>query len=173
LRTVQRLYLFQKVLKGQIFVEAFDNAGNKSREVTPGGFVSDDVAPEISITNNTTTNYSDAEGNKLYVTDMSFTVTISDYDSGIKEIGFSLSSEKESFERKSTLIANKGYKVGDVLENGWIVRKWIRTLLQRLQNIYFSSDNNDIFLTFDASDRSGNKKKISEPKKLQLIKRHR
>jgi len=78
--------------------------------VTPGGFVSDDVAPEISITNNTTTNYSDAEGNKLYVTDMSFTVTISDYDSGIKEIGFSLSSEKESFERKSTLIANKAIK---------------------------------------------------------------
>ncbi|ADU75676.1 hypothetical protein M972_112799 [Acetivibrio thermocellus AD2] len=160
-----------KGFKGQIFVAAFDNAGNKSREVTPGGFVSDDVAPEISITNNTTTNYSDAEGNKLYVTDMSFTVTISDYDSGIKEIGFSLSSEKESFERKSTLIANKGYKVGDVLENGWIVSEMDQNLVRKVTKVFtFSSDNNDIFLTFDASDRSGNKKENIRTEKVTIDK---
>ncbi|GAE86820.1 hypothetical protein [Acetivibrio straminisolvens] len=160
-----------KGFKGQIYVEAFDNTKNKSKEVTPKGFVSDDAAPEISITNNTPTNYNDAAGNKLYVTDMSFTVTISDYDSGIKEIGYSQSSEKESFERKSTLIANKGYKVGDVLENGWVVAEMDQNLVTKVTKVFaFSSDNNDIFLTFDATDRSGNKKEDIRTERVTIDK---
>jgi len=99
----------------------------------------------VSITNNTTTNYSDAEGNKLYVTDMSFTVTISDYDSGIKENRIFTEFGKRIFERKSTLIANKGYKVGDVLENGWIVSEMDQNLVTKVTKVFtFSSDNNDI-----------------------------
>jgi len=58
------------------------------------------------------------------------------------------------------LIANKGYKVGDVLENGWIVSEMDQNLVTKVTKVFtFSSDNNDIFLTFDASDRSGNKKR--------------
>lgn len=160
-----------KGFKGQIAVEAFDNTGNKSQEETPRGFVSDDIAPEIDITNNTSTTYNDANGNKLYVSDMSFTVTISDYDSGIREIGYSQSAEKETFERISTLIDNTGYKVGDVLENGWKIVEMDHNLVTKVTKVFsFSSDDNDIILTFDATDRSSNKKENVQTETITIDK---
>ncbi|AEV67525.1 LOW QUALITY PROTEIN: hypothetical protein Clocl_0834 [Acetivibrio clariflavus DSM 19732] len=160
-----------KGFKGQIFVEAFDNAGNKSKEETPRGFVSDNIPPEINITNNTSTTYNDADGNKLYVSEMSFTVTISDYDSGIREIGYFQSAEKESFERKGTLIDNTGYKVGDVLENGWKVVEMDHNLVTKVTKVFtFNSDDNDITLIFDATDRSNNKKENVQSEKITIDK---
>ncbi len=160
-----------KGFKGQIFVEAFDNTGNKSDEVTPRGFVSDDAPPEINITNNDSTSYNDADGNKLYVSDMSFTVTISDYGSGIKEIGYSQSAENESFERKSILIKNTGYSIGDTLENGWTVLEMDYNLVTKVTKTFpFSSDDNDIILTFDATDRSDNKKGNIRTEKITIDK---
>ncbi|OPX42039.1 hypothetical protein CLHUN_40980 [Ruminiclostridium hungatei] len=160
-----------KGFKGQIFVKAFDNTDNKSNEEKPRGFVSDDTAPKISIRNNNSTNYNDADGNKLYVSDMSFTVAISDYSSGIKEIGYSQSAEKESFERKSILIKNTGYSIGDTLENGWTVSEMDSNLVTKVTKTFpFSSDDNNIILTFDATDSSGNKEGNIRTEKMTIDK---
>lgn len=160
-----------KGFKGQIFVKSFDNAGNKSNEVKPRGFVSEDTAPEISITNNDSTSYHDADGNKLYISDMSFTVAISDYGSGIKEIGYSQKAENESLGRKSILIKNTGYSIGDILENGWIVSGVDNNLVTKVTKTFpFSSDDNDIILTFDATDRSGNKEGNIRTEKITIDK---
>lgn len=160
-----------KGFKGQIFVKAFDNTGNKSNEVKPRGFVSDDTSPKINITNNNSTSHNDADGNKLYVSNMSFTVVISDYSSGIKEIGYSQIAEKESFERKSVLIKNTGYKIGDILENGWTVSEMDSNLVTKVTKTFpFSYDDNDIILTFDATDRSDNKEGNIQTEKITIDK---
>jgi hypothetical protein len=157
--------------KGQIFAEVFDNVGNNSGEVTPQGFVIDALPPQIDIVNNNDTSHKDADGNKLYVTDMSFTVTISDYESGIKEIGFSQSAEQESIERKVISLNNTGYQVGDVLEDGWLITEMDFNLVTKVVKTFtFTSDDNDIVLTFDATDRSGNKTENIHSEKVTIDK---
>jgi len=160
-----------KGFKGQIFVEVFDNVGNKSGKKTPHGFVIDDLSPEIDIVNNTATSQKDADGNKLYVTDMSFTVTVSDYGSGIKEIGYSQSAEQESVERKAVSVNNTGYKVGDQLEDGWVVAEMDFNLVTKVVKTFtFTSDDNDIVLTFDATDCSKNKTENVHSEKITIDK---
>ena len=160
-----------KGFKGQIFVEAFDNIGNISSEETPRAFVVDDTPPEIDITNSNSTSYNDANGNKLYVSDVSFTVAMSDNDSGIKEIGYSQSAENESFERKSILLENAGYSVGDILEDGWAVSEMESNLVTKVTKTFsFNADDNDIILTFDTTDRSGNTRESVQTEKITIDK---
>ena len=157
--------------KGQIFVEVFDNVGNSSGEKTPQGFVIDHTPPTIDIVNNNETNHKDADGNKLYVTDMSFTVTISDYGSGIKEFGYSQSAEQDSFERKVVSVNNAGYKIGDILEDGWLITDMDVNLVTKVVKTFtFTTDDNDIFLTFDATDRSGNTTENVQTEKVTIDK---
>lgn len=145
--------------KGQIFAQTYDNAGNKSAEVTPQAFVVDKTAPVIDVVSNDTTAYKDAEGNPLYVNDTSVTVTITDMLSGIKEIGYMQDSEKDSIARKNIVLNNKGYAVGEHLGDGWIVSAMDANLVTRVTKTYtYNSDDNGILLTIDATDRSGNKK---------------
>lgn len=144
--------------KGQIFAESYDNVGNKSAEVTPQAFVVDKIAPTIDVVNNDLTTYHDAVGNSLYVTDMSITVTITDVVSGIKEIGYAQNSENMPMDRRSIILDNVGYQVGDNLDDGWIVSAMDVNLVTKVTKTFFyNSDDNDIILTFDATDRSGNK----------------
>ncbi len=143
--------------RGQIFVAAFDSVENLSDEETPQAFVIDNTNPEISITNNDSTDHIDADGNKLYVSDMSFTVVVSDYRSGIKEIGYSQSSENGSYDREVISVNNTGYSAGDDLGDGWTVSEMDANLVTKATKTFtFSCDDNDITLTFDATDRSGN-----------------
>ncbi len=145
--------------KGQIFAETYDNAGNKSDEVTPQAFVVDKTAPMIDVVSNDTTAYKDAEGNPLYVNDTSVTVTITDMLSGIKEIGYMQDSEKDSAARKNIVLSNTEHKVGEYLEDGWIVSAMDANLVTRVTKTFiYNSDDNGILLTIDATDRSGNKK---------------
>ena len=133
--------------------------------------MSDDTDIKIDITNNTLTSYKDADGNKLYVTDMSFTVVVSDYDSGIREIGYSQSAENESSARKSISVKNTGYRVGDILEDGWRVSKMDANLVTELTKTFsFSADDNDIVITFDATDRSGNRVENVQTEKITVDK---
>ncbi len=157
--------------KGQIYVEAFDNTGNKSSKKTSRAIVVDHTSPEISITNNDSTSNHDADGNKLYVSDMSFTVVVSDNGSGIREIGYSLSAEKEPFKRKNILLNNTGYSVGDILEDGWVVLEMDSNLVTKVTKTFlFNSDDNDIVLMFDATDRSGNKLENIQSEKVTIDK---
>lgn len=145
--------------KGQIFAETYDNAGNRSDEVTPQAFVVDKTAPMIDVVSDDTTVYKDAAGNPLYVNDTSVTVTITDMLSGIKEIGYMQDSENDSAARKNIVINNTGHKVGEHLGDGWIVSAMDANLVTKVTKTFaYNSDDNNILLTIDATDRSGNKK---------------
>lgn len=143
--------------KGQIFVRAYDKVGNYSDEETPKAFVSDNVPPEINIVGMDKTSRRDAMSHMLYTSDVTFTVTVSDEKSGIKEIGYSQSSEKNSFDRVSVIIGDNRYSVGDDIGEGWIVSKVDENLVTEVTKTFtFSSDDNDIILSFDSIDNSGN-----------------
>lgn len=144
--------------KGQIFAEAYDYTGNKSEEVTPQAIVVDKAAPTVEIVHNGTTSYVDGAGNPLHVTDTSVTVTITDTVSGIAEIGYAQSAEKAPVDRKSIILDNTGYHLGDNLGDGWMVSEMDVNLITKVTKTFsYTSDDNDIRLTFDATDRSGNR----------------
>jgi len=155
----------------QVFVEALDNAGNRSGEKTTKEYVVDNLSPNINISNNTSTTYKDASGNNLYASESSFTVTVTDTVSGIKEIGCYQNSEKESYNRKIISLNNAGYAVGDSLGDGWIVSNIDANLVTKATKTFsFKTDDNDIVLTFDATDRSGNKEENFKSEKFTIDK---
>ncbi|MEE0060615.1 MAG: hypothetical protein UE295_07300 [Acutalibacteraceae bacterium] len=146
-----------KGFKGQIYVEAFDCVNRSSGEKTPKAYVVDNSAPDIKITNNVTTDHYDANGNKLYVESNSFTVVITDTVSGINQIGYLQNSERDSFERKTIDIANVAHTLDYDLGDGWIVTGVEANLVTQVTKIFrFPTDNNDVILTFDATDNSLN-----------------
>ncbi|SHM97760.1 Ig-like domain (group 3) [Anaerosporobacter mobilis DSM 15930] len=160
-----------KGFKGQIILEALDNTKNSSMEVTSKAFVSDDSNPKISIVINNDTSYTDADGNKLYVSDMSFTVSLTDNLSGIKEIGYSKQSEKETLERKVISINNTGYKVGDDIGDGWVISEMDCNLITKVSKIFkLKSEDNDIVLAFDVTDNCNNKKDNVKTEKITIDK---
>ena len=143
--------------KGQIFARSCDTAGNCSGEVTPKAFVVDKTAPVIEIVNDNATEYRDGEGNPLYVNDVNIIVTILDYVSGIRRIGYAQSSENASWDRKEIVLENAGYQVNDDLGDGWIVSQTDANLVTKITKQFsFSSDDNHVVLAFDAADNSGN-----------------
>lgn len=147
-----------KGFKGQIFMEAFDNVANRSGEKTVRAFIVDNAAPDIAITDNVSTSYQDAAGNKLYVEDNSITVQITDMVSGIREIGYAKSAELNAYDRKVIAVNNAGYKVGDDLGDGWIVSATDANLVTRVTKTFlFGEDDNDVVLTIDAMDNSLNR----------------
>lgn len=144
--------------KGQIFVEAVDNVGNRSGEKTARGCVVDNTVPEIVITGNVPTNFRDAEGNRLYTVDNSITVEITDLVSGIREIGYAKSAEADAYGRKVISVGNGGCRVGDDLGDGWIVAGVDANLVTRVTRTFvFSEDDNNVVLSVDAMDNSGNR----------------
>lgn len=145
--------------KGQIFGRVNDKVNNVSEERTPQGFVIDDTAPTISI-EPLPNQYSglDNNHNKLYTESVQFRVTITDTQSGLRSVGFSKSSENDSFGEVLTAIDNtQGYNGESQLANGWRVTKTDENLVTSVSQVFtFDKDDNDIRLTFSAMDRSGN-----------------
>lgn len=156
--------------KGQIYAKVYDNVVNVSEEVTPQAMVIDTpekhkLETHIYITSNNNTNYKDIEGNPLYTNNVTITTTIQDTVSGIKEISYELSSENESVSRKVITINNIGYSLGQNLGDGWVITKMDRNLVTEVQKIYtFANDDNSIKLSFDVTDRAGNKSNLSSQK---------
>ena len=152
-------YAIPTGFKGQIYVQAYDKVGNISGEKTPQGFVVDDIAPDITIEPlpNTTTRI-DGNGNKLYTETVQFRVTISDPKSGLKEFGYSRSSEQGSHEAIVNTVENTGgYLENTMLDNGWEITKTDVNLITEVSKVFtFDSDDNDIVLTFNAMDRAAN-----------------
>jgi len=149
--------------KGQIFGSVSDKVSNISKECTPQGFVVDETAPTITI-EPLSNNYSgmDNHQNKLFMGRVQFKVTISDYQSGLRTIGYAKQSEQDSFAEVVTSIDNfQGYNVDNLIANGWSVTMNDVNLVTSVSQIFtFDYDDNDISMTFTATDRSGN---ASEP----------
>lgn len=157
--------------KGQIYAEVYDRAINKSGEKTPQGFVVDEVPPTITI-EPLPDNASkvDMAGNKLYTGTVQFRVTISDEKAGLRELVYSKSSEKDSFENVVTEISNtSGYKENDIIDNGWQVTKTDNNLITEVSQVFtFSEDDNDIVMGFIATDRSQNTCETEESERFTI-----
>lgn len=155
--------------KGQIFVTPYDSAENSPKEITTQAFVVEKNAPEITIDELPLTNITDNVGNKLYSGKVKFNVTITDTESGLRNISYSKSSTLDSFNDKKTSIDNTGYKVGDVLENGWKINKMDNNLVTQVsQTFMFDKDDKNIYMTFNSTDRSKNKSAPKSSKKFTI-----
>lgn len=145
--------------KGQIYAFVRDYADNASAEVTPQALVVDQSAPNIEIVTNNSTPYTDANGNRLFVETMSFTVTIRDTVSGLREIGWLQNAELHPTERAVTTIPNTGVRLGDSLGDGWVVTAMDRNLVTEVRRTFsYAADDNDVTLVVDAMDRSANRR---------------
>lgn len=157
--------------KGQIYVQAYDRAVNKSDEKTPQAFVVDDTAPVITIEKLPDNNSKkDMDGNKLYTETVQFRVTISDEKSGLREIAYSKSSEKDSFSDVVTTINNtSGYHENDSVDNGWQVTETDKNLITEVSQVFtFSADDNNIVMSFYATDRSQNTSAIKKSESFTI-----
>lgn len=151
-------YTIPAGFKGQIYAYAYDMVGNLSDEKTPQGFVIDDVAPVITIEPLPDSTRTDENGNKLYTGTVQFRVTISDPKSGLKEISYSKSSEQDSYDAVVNTISNTdGYSENMFLANGWEIAKTDVNLITEVSQVFtFNSDDNNIVMTFNATDRAAN-----------------
>lgn len=141
--------------KGQIYAKATDNVGNISDERLPQGFVIDNESPDIKITViESGTGKNDATDSEIYTGDVTLKVVITDTVSGLKSISYSQNSESGTYnESVSTIIEN----TVDSLDNGWeITGQDVNLITQVTKEFYFHNDDNNISMSFSATDRSGN-----------------
>lgn len=142
--------------KGQVYAKADDQVGNISNEVTTYAMILDTEAPKITIEplpNNAAGK--DSEGNALYTETVSFKVTVEDYQSGLREIIHSKKSELDSYDSVITSIGDDG---SGSVGNGWEIVARDENLITAVTQVFtFSTDDNDISLTFNATDRARNK----------------
>lgn len=103
--------------RGRIFADIFDCVGNSLGAKLVKA--EDKNAPVIDIIQKGQTNYQDADGNSLYTEGNSFTVKITDIVSGIRELGYQQSAEKDSYARWAILLDKEAYNVGEDLGDGW------------------------------------------------------
>lgn len=144
-----------KNFKGQIYVKSNDMVGNISDEVTSYALVLDTDAPTIEIEplpENAAGK--DPDGNALYTDKVSFRVTVSDYQSGLREVVYSKKSELDSFDAVVTSI---GDNYEEALNNGWEIVNRDQNLITEISKVFtFDKDDNSIQLSFVATDRSKN-----------------
>lgn len=152
-------YTIPAGFKGQIYGKIFDKVNNVSEERTPRGFVVDKTAPVITIEplpDNATGK--DANGNNIYAGTIKLRVTVSDAQSGIRSICYSKNSELDSYEDIIINIDNEaGTSEDKSLTNGWQIIHTDANLVTEVSKVFtFDKDDNDISMTFNATDRSGN-----------------
>ncbi|MBD5111498.1 MAG: hypothetical protein HDT42_03050 [Ruminococcaceae bacterium] len=152
-------YTIPAGFKGQIYGKIFDKVNNVSEECTPRGFVVDKTTPVIIIEplpENAAGK--DANGNNIYTEIIRFRVTVSDTQSGIRSISYSKSSELDSYEDIITDIDNEaGTNEDKNLANGWQIIHTDANLVTEASKVFtFDKDDNDISMTFNATDRAGN-----------------
>lgn len=142
--------------KGQISAKAVDMTGNVSDVKMPDAFVADDVAPEITIENPGDSSHHDADGNALFTEDKSVRITISDFKSGLRSFGYSVSAEKNPVDETFTDINNTGHQIGDII-NGWEILSMDNNLVTSVSRVIdFNNDDNGIAVNVIATDRSNN-----------------
>mgnify|MGYP004519818189 FL=1 len=155
-------FTIPKDFKGQILVTAYDYVGNESAERTPDLFVVDtpehhESESHIDISGFGNAGYSDGEGHPLYDSNVTLTVKITDTMSGIRQISYEMNSEQNKQEKKTIDIANTGNAMNQDLGDGWHITAMDENLVTEVTKEYtFSSDDNNIQLLFEMTDRSNN-----------------
>lgn len=163
--------IVEKGFKGQIFITAYDYAAfyydiNTSEEITTQAFVIEDNAPEIKIAELPETALVDDLGNKLYTGKVSFKVTITDTEAGLREVTYVHRSDNikeinSSEKTISQVIENvsEDYNVGYTFsDTGWTIDKMDNNLITQIsQTFVFDEDDKNIYMIFRATDRSNNK----------------
>lgn len=158
----QASFNIPKDFKGQIYVKGFDYVGNESEEETPQSFVIDtperhESEEHIEIIGLDGSGYTDEEGHSLYDSNVNFTVRISDTMSGIRDISYAVSSEKDTQDIRTITIDNTGNTVGQDLGDGWTITAMDENLVTEVVcNYQLSADDNNIQYAFDMTDRSNN-----------------
>lgn len=143
--------------KGQIFAGVFDNVGRHSENKTTHGYVTDNAAPTVEITGINDTRHSDGEGNKLYSSEKEVTVVIRDTQSGIRDVRYSVDSEKRHGDGGSFDIRDFDLNGTDEITDGWVVSARDSNLITEIRKTFrFDSDDNGITVTASAGDNSGN-----------------
>ncbi|MBQ6251442.1 Ig-like domain repeat protein [Ruminococcus sp.] len=143
--------------KGQIFADVFDNVGHNSSDMTTHGYVTDHTAPTVEITGLNNTRHSDELGNRLYPSETEVTVTIRDTQSGIRTVDYLLNSEKRTNEGEVLDLRDFDLSGTDEIKDGWEVTGRDRNLITEIKKTYkFDSDDNNIQITANAGDNSGN-----------------
>ena len=160
----------EKGFKGQIFITVYDYAAqsydvNMSDEITTNAYVIEDNAPEISIVEFPDTSLTDDLGNNLYNGTVKFKVTITDKESGLREISYTNHSDnikgnEEAQRTVSQKIDNVSddYAIDYSFENtGWKIDMMDNNLVTQVSRIFvFDKDDKNIYMTFGATDRSNN-----------------
>lgn len=152
-------YSIQAGFKGQIYGRIFDKVNNASEECTPRGFVVDKTAPVITVEplpENVAGK--DANGNNIYTETISLKVTVVDMQSGIRSISYSKNSEFDSYGDITCSVDNEaGINKDKGLTDGWQITRTDANLVTEASKVFtFDKDDNDISITFNATDRSGN-----------------
>lgn len=148
--------------KGQILVTAYDYVGNESVQKTPDLFVIDtperhESESHIDISGFGNAGYSDGDGHPLYDSNVTLTVKITDTMSGIRQITYDLTSEKNESAKKVIDVANTGNTMNQDLGDGWHITAMDENLVTEVTKEYtFSADDNNIQLLFEMTDRSNN-----------------
>ena len=172
----------EKGFKGQIFVTAYDYAAfyydvNTSEEITTQAFVIEDNAPEIKIAELPETSLTDDLGNKLYTKKVSFKVTITDTEAGLREVTYAHRSDNikgnnSSEKTISQVFANTSgdYEVGYTFKDtGWVIDKMDNNLITQVsQTFVFDKDDKNVYMIFGATDRSNNKSADKNSEKFTI-----
>ncbi len=157
--------------KGQIVAKVYDNVGNVSKEKTPEAFVADKTSPDIVISDLKESENKDGNKNKLYKKNVKISVAVSDYKSGLRKVSYSIDAEVGKVDETQTQIDNLGLKVGDKLENGWVVSEMDNNLVTKVVKTFkFVTDDNDVRVNIQATDRSNNKSEWMKSETFSLDK---
>ena len=154
-------YTVKAPFKGQIYAVAYDAVNNASEEATPKALVletADSHNDEAHVTfTKAATEFRQANGVELYSGNVDLTVNVTDTNSGIRQVEWSVIAPLDQGKNATgTLtVENDGtIKGGD----NWTVEEKDQNLVTKLSRTFtITHDSNDIVVRIKITDRAGNK----------------
>ena len=154
-------YTVKAPFKGQVYAVAYDAVSNASEEATPKAFVletADSHNGEAHVTfTKAATDFRQANGVELYSGNVDLTVNVTDTNSGIRQVEWSIIAPLDQGKNATgTLtVENDGtIKGGD----NWTVDEKDQNLVTKLSRTFaITHDSNDIVVRIKITDRAGNK----------------
>ena len=157
--------------KGIVYIKAYDFVDNPSEEVSTGALVIDAKGPQINISEFEETDLKDKNGDKLFDKDISYDVTITDTESGIKDITSTLKSDENETSTQTVIDQSRRYEVGENLENGWVVTSVDENLVTGVSKKFeITEDVNNYVAEFVARDGALNNSVTTKTETISIDK---